>query len=89
MSTNTIFLLRPTIGIRPVVLVPPDAKLDQAYEAHRLYDLCVASRRVVERRKLWKDRISGGWQILLMSTPGWVLLRCVWCRRVFAQDTVL
>lgn len=41
----------------------PTAELDEAYTAHRLFELWQANRRVCGRRKLWKAAHRGGWNI--------------------------
>ncbi|WP_158076086.1 IS3 family transposase [Corynebacterium jeikeium] len=42
---------------------PTAAELDEAYAAHRLFELWVANRRVYGRRKLWKAAHRAGWNI--------------------------
>nr|WP_245168106.1 IS3 family transposase [Corynebacterium coyleae] len=39
------------------------AELDEAYTAHRLFELWQANRRVYGRRKLWKAAHRAGWNI--------------------------
>lgn len=40
---------------------PTPAELDEAYTAHRLFELGRANRRVYGRRKLWKAAHRAGW----------------------------
>ena len=42
---------------------PTPAELDEAYTAHRLFELWRANRRVYGRRKLWKAAHRAGWNI--------------------------
>ncbi|MDK8240628.1 IS3 family transposase [Corynebacterium coyleae] len=42
---------------------PTPAELDEAYTAHRLFELWEANRRVYGRRKLWKAAHRAGWNI--------------------------
>lgn len=42
---------------------PTPAEMDEAYTAHRLFELWRANRRVYGRRKLWKAAHRAGWNI--------------------------
>ena len=73
---------------------PTPAELDEAYDAHRLFELWRANRRVYGRRKLWKAAHRAGWNIgrdqvqRLMKILGIAgVLRCKTTRTTVADST--